>query len=79
MNDLETKLCKLAAQESELGETCKGYLGIVDEETMVGTFCSIDLLPKTCQAYEWFGDRQFRCKYSTKNMLNVYCMYKKIE
>lgn len=75
MNDLETLLCKLAAHEQELGLECKGHMAIVDEESMVGTFCNITLLPKYCEAYEWFGDRQFKCQYASKNMLNCYCLY----
>ena len=77
MNNLETTLCKLAAHEQELGDECKGHLAVIDEEAMIGTFCNINLLPKTCDAYDWFGPRQFRCKYATKNMLEVYCLYNK--
>lgn len=77
MNDLETLLCKLAAHEQELGNECKGHMATIDEESMIGTFCDISLLPKYCEFYDWVGDRQFKCKYATKNMLNVYCLYGK--
>ena len=68
MSDLETKLCKLAAWEQELGDLCKGHLAIVEKEPQYFNM-------KVCDAYDWFGVRQFRCKYSSKNMSEVYCLY----
>lgn len=77
MNDLETKLCRMAAHEQDLGVECGGRMSIVEDELLIGTFAPLSSLPKSCVAYEWFGDRQFKCQYATKNMLNVYCMYEK--
>ena len=68
MNDLETLLCKLAAHEKELGLECKGHMAMIDEEEG-------NPFLKYCEAYEWFGDRQFKCQYASKNMLSCYCLY----
>ncbi len=77
MNDLETKLCRMAAQEQDLCPECKGKMAVVDDELLVGTFVPLSSLPKSCIAYEWFGDRQFKGQYSVKVGMNMYCNYGK--
>jgi hypothetical protein len=69
MDKLEYKLCKIAAHEQELGNECRGYLATIDEDLLVETFGNINLLPKYCQDYDWFGPSQFKCKYFLKDKI----------